>query len=99
MTWVLTLNDMRAAQVEMMTHVCRAESRAELVALIERERVVPYHDGQWLKVFRQGGPLEWFNPPWEEYRSFQNAGTEEEWANGARQQFRDAVLSLPVAPR
>ena len=61
--WLLQLNDMRSPRIEIMTPVARAESRAVLMALLTREDTAPYRDGQWSKRFRQGGPLEWFNPP------------------------------------
>ncbi len=62
--WLLQLNDMRSAQIEQLTAVCRAESFDELTAFIARERAPePYTDGKWSKRFRKGGPLEWFNPP------------------------------------
>jgi len=61
--WLLQLNDMRAPQIEIMTPVARAESADELMALLTREESTPYRDGPWHKGFRQGGPLEWFNPP------------------------------------
>jgi hypothetical protein len=61
--WILQLNDMRDARVEWMTPVCCADSREELEAFVEREKVEPYKDGTWGKSFRQGGPLEWFNQP------------------------------------
>jgi hypothetical protein len=73
MTWILVLNDMRSAQVENVRPVLRAGTRAALEALIERETVPHYSTPQgrahygtellWHKSFREGGPLEWFNPP------------------------------------
>jgi len=60
--FVLLLNDMRAPKVEYVEPVARASSRAALEAFLERERVPHYRDGRWGKSFRQGGPLEWFNP-------------------------------------
>lgn len=63
--FVLRLNPMRAAQVEITENICKADTREALEALLERESVEPYRDGRWAKHFRQGGPLEWFNPPCE----------------------------------
>jgi hypothetical protein len=65
--WLLQLNDMRASQIEIMAPVARADSRASIMALLTREGTAPYRDGPWRKEFRQGGPLEWFNPPSGEY--------------------------------
>ncbi len=63
--WILQLNDMRDARVEWMTPVCWADTRQELEAFIERQKVETYKDGTWAKSFRQGGPLEWFNLPYD----------------------------------
>ncbi len=62
-TYVLFLNDMRASQIENVQPVFQAETPEELVALVDRERVEGYGDGQWSKRFRAGGPLEWYNDP------------------------------------
>lgn len=64
MTWILYLNDMRSSKCEVLTKVCRADTREELVALLERESVEMYRDGGWVKTLRKGGPLEWFNAPY-----------------------------------
>lgn len=67
--FVLVLNDMRSPKIEIVRPAVRADTPEELVAFMERERVEPYReptgylDGTWYKVFRKGGPLEWFNPP------------------------------------
>ena len=63
MMFVLVLNAM-TANAEQGSPVCRAETAEELLAFLEAETVEPYQDGQWGKTYRQGGPLEWYNPPW-----------------------------------
>lgn len=63
MIYVLVLNDMRSSQIEIPAEVMRSTDRQRLVDLLESERVENYQDGPWHKVFRCGGPLEWFNPP------------------------------------
>ena len=60
--YILSLNHM-TGKSERLTFVARSENRLDLVAMISRETVEPYQDGQWHKTFRAGGPLEWFNPP------------------------------------
>jgi hypothetical protein len=50
-------------RAEAFDSVARASTRQSLLDFIQRERVEPYSDGQWKKVFRKGGPLEWYNPP------------------------------------
>jgi hypothetical protein len=63
--WVLFLNDMRFPKYEMLTPVARADTKEDLVAYLDRERVEKYVDGRWGKTFRRGGPLEWYNHPYE----------------------------------
>lgn len=61
--FVLIANDMRASQVEIGYPVVRAETAQELLDFLVAERVESYSDGQWGKTFRAGGPLEWYNDP------------------------------------
>ncbi len=80
--WVLMLNDMRSSKAEILEAVAKAETKEQLEAFIERERVEPYSDPienpredtayaafpkSWGKTFRKGGPLEWYNPPFRSY--------------------------------
>ena len=39
-------------------------SRENLITAYENEHVAVYDDGNFRKVFKQGGPLEWYNPVW-----------------------------------
>ena len=64
MMWILFLNDMRAAHSEDLTAVGWAATRETLEAVLASEKVEPYTDDRWNKVFRRGGPLEWCNAPW-----------------------------------
>lgn len=73
--YVLVLNDMRMSQIEQTMPVARAATREALEALLQRESVPPWRDGQWGKSFRQGGPLEWFNPPFGVDRYIVEVGT------------------------
>lgn len=95
--WILQLNDMRSPKIEILTTVCRAETREELEALIARERVEFYRDGPWGKQFRRGGILEWFNPPYHFDRPFVDIGTREEWAAQAARNYDRDVGLLPTA--
>ncbi len=38
--------------------------RQNLITSYENELVAVYDDGNFRKVFKQGGPLEWYNPVW-----------------------------------
>ena len=61
--FALRLNDMRESKIESTRTVFFAASPEPLSELLERERVAPYMDDIWGKVFRAGGPLEWYNAP------------------------------------
>jgi hypothetical protein len=39
-------------------------SRENLISAYENEQVAIYDDSNFRKVFKQGGPLEWYNPVW-----------------------------------
>jgi hypothetical protein len=39
-------------------------SRQSLISAYENEQVAIYDDSNFRKVFKQGGPLEWYNPVW-----------------------------------
>lgn len=92
MMWVLMLNDMRAAQIDNLSPIVRAETREQLDAFVAQEKVEPYNDGSRRKTYRQGGPLEWFNPPFEsDSHHFINVGTRED----AARRWDDHVMGLP----
>lgn len=93
--WVLLLNDMRASNVETQEPVCKAETREELESYLQRETVEPYMDGQWGKHFRQGGPLEWYNPPFGCDNAFINVGTREDWMRRASDEYDRKIGMLP----
>lgn len=63
--WVLRLNDMRSPKSELLQSVAKSESKEELIAFVQAEMVPTWRDGQWAKSFAKGGPLEWFNLPWD----------------------------------
>lgn len=92
--FVLMLNDMRAANVETMLPVARAETAEELDSFLEQELANPYVDGQWSKVFKKDGPLEWYNPPFAE-ECIVDVGTKEDWMQGAALQYDEQVMSVP----
>jgi hypothetical protein len=93
--WVLLLNDMRMPKIEMLEPVARAETKEALIAYLGSQEVETYQDGQWNKVYRKGGSLEWYNPPSDDL-SFRDVGHEDDWAANARQRYRDQVLSIPA---
>jgi hypothetical protein len=95
--WILVLNDMRSAQIEMTKPVAVAESRDALESFIENE-AESWRDGQWRKSFRKGSPLEWFNPPFFGGEAFQDIGTKEDWQREAGERFDNLVNGLVRAP-
>ena len=96
--FILQLNDMRALNVENLRPVARAETKEELQRLLDNEKVESYSDGRWGKSYRHGGPLEWYNTPCSVDPSIVSVGSADEWAEKARQQFEEQIMSLPTAP-
>lgn len=93
---VLSLNMMTSEHIEILQPVACAETEEKLIAFMEIERAEqPYMDGKWSKRFRKGGPLEWFNG-FTEAREvhFTRLGTEDEFAERARQQYREFRESI-----
>src|SRR3990167_5836528 len=98
--WELRLNDMRTPQVELLRQVIRANTRDELEAFLAREKVALYFDRHWRKYYRAGGPLEWFNRPYEreEDRHYVNLGSPSERAERARAKGWRVVGKDQAAP-
>lgn len=108
MPFILVLNDMRSSQVQVSTNVCRADTKEELQALLDKEKVEPYTDidagnYHWQKFYRKGGPLEWFNqaPPdglWG--HGINEIPSEEDYvkiyADGARKRYQEAMQETPT---
>jgi hypothetical protein len=106
--WALALNPMRG-QAEERVPVARAETQEALQRFLERERVEPYEEvgdnsnfpGQsytYKKVFRKGGPLEWFNwpvAPEPVGNHFQRVPSEEFWINTAKTEWGQRIGILP----
>lgn len=97
--WALRLNPMtdRAERVDI---VAIADTREALERLLENESVPNYKDGGYSKNFRQGGPLEWFNPPlggqaWIDVDAIIDVGTADQWAQRARDQFHEMERRYP----
>ena len=96
--YILQLNDMRAANVENLQPVARAETKEELQRFVNGEKVDLYQDGKWAKVYRQGRPLEWYNAPYSHDPTFVDVKSADEWAANARKQFEEQIMSVPTAP-
>ena len=96
--FVLRLNDMRAANIENLTNVARAETKEVLIKYLEAEKCEMYttDEGRWSKSYKQGGPLEWYNTPYDLNEVIVNVKTEDDWAHNAREQFRAQVMSLSI---
>jgi len=97
--WILQLNPM-TGQAENVVPVVRAESREALEAFMVAESGPMYMDGRWSKCFKQGGLLEWFNPPFGDQAfinvpCFVDIGTEDDWAARARERFQQIQFDIP----
>jgi hypothetical protein len=79
--YVLVLNPMRG-RTEEQRMLAASENREELLAAWRGEEVQPYTDGEWRRVYRKGGPLEWFNPPFSD-------GDADHYGNGIIEMRRD----------
>ena len=96
--WILQLNNMRFDLLDLIP-VARAETKEELEEFVESQTVGVYQDGPYGKCFKKNGPLEWYNPPVEQIgQPYLNAGTENDWAERARVDFRERVLPIPEIP-
>ena len=97
--FILQLNEM-SMNAEYVAPVAWAENAEALLALLESEKVEPYQEGSWRKVFRKGGPLEWFNDPgpnvepWIGVSGIVDVGTEEDWIQRAIEQFQSLKRNL-----
>lgn len=56
------------------------------------------HDYKWGKCFKHDGPLEWYNKPYDhdEHRHYVNPGSEEDWVQETRNNYRNQILSIPL---
>ena len=94
--FVLQLNDMRACKIELLTVIARAETREALEKYMKAEEVDSYRDGQWGKVYRKGGPLEWCNSPFLIDQCIVDVGSADSWALNARNEFENSIMGLPL---
>lgn len=92
---ILQLNDMRSSKVENLTPIARAETKKILETFMEKEKTDLYSDDRWQKNYRQGGPLEWYNPPFSMNAHILNVGSADEWAATARREFEETIMRLP----
>lgn len=106
--WALCLNPMRG-QAEERTPVARANTKEALERFLAQEKVEPYDDISdnmnfpdrpytYRKVFRKGGPLEWFNWPMQPEPTgnhFQQIPSEEDFVNAARADWGQNIGLLP----
>jgi hypothetical protein len=110
--WLLYLNPMQGNS-ENKALIGRAETKTELEQYLASERVEPYDDGEgegtveygrfipgtWHKVYRKGGPLEWYNPPeWSEgfFESLVDFGTKEDWLEATSRKWDSFVSQVPT---
>ena len=106
--WALALNPMRA-RTEERVPVARADNKEALQRFLAQEKVEEYEDVgdnpffpnqpyTFKKVFRKGGPLEWFNWPLQPEPAgnhFQQVPSEEMWINTAKTEWGQRIGCLP----
>jgi len=100
--FILQLNPV-TGKAESVRAVACGETREELEQLLVRSLVEPYQEGRLRLTFRAGSPLQYFNPPgWDGSVTWGtpaivDVGTEDTWAEKARESFRNQIMSLPRA--
>jgi hypothetical protein len=58
----LVLNRMTSAKIEYGDIVLLSDDKERLISYYESQKCEPYRDANWSKSFKQGSPLEWYNP-------------------------------------
>lgn len=91
--WLLRLNPV-TDRAESVRIVAWAETEQQLLDFLQQESVEPYKDDRFHKVFRQGGPLEWYNPPYNGYTfsdtpAIIDVGTVQNWIDDTIKQYND----------
>jgi len=104
---ILFMNPMRGP-AEHRIPVARSEDPQELLSFVAGEKVKPYREEReegrtWLKCFRKGGPLEWYNDLSEPNGALdgygvgiQDVGDEDEWIERAREEWRAMHEVVPT---
>lgn len=99
--WILRLNHMRSARAENLRGVACAHTKQQLVDFVEEQTVEPYQDKDkyiryWVKTFRKGGPLEWYNSPVAslENHHFYDIGTREDATRQAGLDYDELLARL-----
>ena len=80
----LILNDMRSAKIEYCDIAAFSTDYGKLVEWYKSQLAPePWRDGRWGKTFKEGSPLEWFNPAGSlelnDTHSMWQHGIEDEW--------------------
>ena len=96
--FVLELNPI-TGRLEQRNVVCMAETRERLEQFMANEAVEEYREDKgdgssWLKRFRSGGPLEWYNPPDGYSPHIVDIGTEEGFVEEARARYRQYLSGI-----
>ncbi len=62
-TYALRMNDMRFPKIEMLCIVALSDSKEKLENLLVEFKCDQYNEDQWVKVYKKGSILEWYNAP------------------------------------
>ncbi len=90
--WILQLTDKRRLCAPKMYPICKAKTKEALIAFVEREKCEPYVDGGLGKVFKKGGPLEWFYAPESDDSYIDVIGNTTQYVAAARQSIPDVGM-------
>ena len=99
MIHVLMLNDMRSSNIEILQPVARAKTPQQLLDFMQGERVAAYQDLDGNRPYQKGGPLEWFNTPFNNEHALRehimSCGEREDWIKQAGTDWDNKVGVLP----
>jgi hypothetical protein len=96
----------RAETREELEELVRRETVESYTDTVDREffhesdciagASTPQSGYKYNKVFRKGGPLEWYNPPNSFSESYVNIGTLEDWLEQTKKRWVEKVEIIPL---
>lgn len=92
--FVLRLNDIRGPE-DQLTDICLSEDKTELAKFVKKEKVKSYEEDSHKKVFRKGGPLEWFNLPASDEFCYLEIASEEDFIKAKREEYLKFLAGIP----
>lgn len=93
--FVLRLHDMRSDNQESLFDIGLSDNQENIIKFVTQELVSPYVEDNFNKVFKKGGPLEWYDLPKDEAQSYLEIATEEAYIEFKRTEYKNYLNSLP----